>query len=145
MNATTKVPFALAVFGLMILAAILFVVTQLVFRDQPDVQKIFSLIWTVALGVLLYRLLVTRRSEQGQVKRTDLYGLMRFMVELIAVVTLLFAAIMASVVLTSPGNNAQLALTIAITGILAVLLLLIPRLLRLFTRHDSSVDKPPKS
>ncbi len=136
MSKATKVPFVVTILGLMILAAVLFVTTQLVFRDQPGVQNIFSIIWTVALAILIYRLLLNGRSANDPAHAANLYALIRLMIELLAVVTLLFTAIMATLVLTSPGSSIQLVMTIGITGLMALLLLIIPRALRVLNRRD---------
>ncbi len=144
MSKANKVPLVVAILGLTILTAVLFVTTQVVFWDQPDVQNLFSIIWTIALVVLIYWFLWRGRTTGDASNRLNLYAVIRFMFELIAVLTLLFTAIMASVVLTSPGSSIQMIAMLVITGMLSLLLLIIPRALRLLNRQDELV-KPDRN
>jgi hypothetical protein len=145
MSKYNRVPFAVIILGIMVLGAIMFVATQLVFRDQPDLQNLFSIIWTIALGVLIYRLFLNARSTRDPSKPVNLFGLIRFLMELFAVLTLLFTALMASIILTSPGNNLQLAVTVGITAFFALLLLVTPRILQMLNRREQMAEKQPKN
>ncbi len=136
MNKHHKLPFVVTLLGLMLLGAVLFVATHLVFRDQPAVQNVFSIIWTIALAVLIYRLVLNGRSADGSPGPGTLYDVVRFVMELLSVVTLLITAIMASVELSSPGGSSQLGFALGVTGFLAVVLLVFPRVLQMLKRRD---------
>ncbi len=135
-----------ATFGFMILASAMFIGTRLAFRDQPDVENVFSIIWTAALAVALYQLWrnwVATKSPSRQDRQQAVYGIIRLLMETIAVLALLFTAIMTIVVLTSPGDSSQLILVVGITALLALVLIVIPRITRVLDRRALRVDKRP--
>jgi uncharacterized membrane protein len=135
-----------ATFGFAVLATAMFVGTRLAFRDQPDVENVFSIIWTTALVVLLYLLWrnwVATRSPSRQERQRAVYGVIRLMMEMIAVMALLFTAIMTIVVLTSPGDSSQLIPVVGITALLALVLIAIPRITHVLDRRALRTDKHP--
>src|SRR5438270_156576 len=82
--------FALIVLGLMMLTAVTFIGNRLLFANQPDIENVFSIIWTVVLGVILYRLMLyiapTKNPTRAEWRR-NFYGGMIFLCEVLAVVT----------------------------------------------------------
>ena len=133
-----RVLFVAAVFGFVILACAMFVGTRLLLRDQPDVENVFSVIWTVALAVLLYQVWRNwgaTRSQSRQERQQAVYSIIRLMMETIAVLALLFTAIMTIMVLTSPGDSGQLLLVIGVIALLAIVLLVMPRVIHVLDRR----------
>ena len=111
--------FALIVLGLMMLTAVTFIGNRLLFANQPDIENVFSIIWTVVLGVILYRLMLyiapTKNPTRAEWRR-NFYGGMIFLCELLAVVALV--QILGRALPSSQGLPLALA-TFAIAFLLA--------------------------
>src|SRR5207248_1113611 len=88
---------------------------------------ILSLVWTVALAVVLYRLLMyafpTKSTTRAEWRR-NFYGGLIFLCEVLAVVTLIITAIIFSTILTS-GATLQTPLALMV-GVIALLALAVP-------------------
>jgi hypothetical protein len=132
--------FLLAIIGITFLTAITFVGARLLFNDQPDIENIFSMIWTVGMLVALYKIIryLFPAKKPGEiVARQDMYGALVFVCELVAVLVMLFSAIFLAITLTSDGGaNTQLAMIIGVMGVMALLVPLGVRLLRIMARRN---------
>jgi hypothetical protein len=138
----TNLLFAAAMCGLIILGAATLVANRLLFAEQQGLQDVFSIIWSAALCVVLYKML--RNFWPSGAKATGhqvTYSSFLFLTEVVAVLALVMAAIVASIVLTSEGSNPQLVLAAAFVGGSALALLLLPRLVRLLNRRSAQVEK----
>jgi hypothetical protein len=132
--------FLLAIVGITFLTAITFIGARLLFAEQPEIENVFSLIWTVAMLVALYKImrhLFPAKKPGEVVARQDMYGALVFVCELIAVLVMLFSAIFLAITLTSDGGtNTQLAMIVGVTGVLALAVPLGVRLIRIVTQRN---------
>src|SRR5436305_2070059 len=114
----------IALVGMIILTSVLFIANHLLFASQPDIENILSIVWTIALAVVMYRLLrYTTPAKTGVPAewRRNLYGGLIFLCEVLALVTLIITAIIFSTRLTS-GEPLQtpLLLMVVLVAILAL-------------------------
>jgi drug/metabolite transporter (DMT)-like permease len=132
--------FLLALVGITILTTITFVGARLIFADQPEIENVFSLIWTVAMLFALYKIiryLFPAKKPGEVVARQDMYGALVFICELVAVLVMLFSAIFLAITLTSDGGaNTQFAMIIGVMGVMALGVPLGVRLLRMIARRN---------
>jgi hypothetical protein len=134
--------------GLIILGAATLFVNRLLFADQQGLQDVFSIIWSAALCVALYKLMrAVWRPAKGEKAgwQHTAYRSFRFITELVAVVGLVLAAVVASVVLTSEGSNTQMVLAAGFVGGSGLALLITPRVMRLLNRRTGRLEKQPES
>lgn len=113
--------------GMTMLTAATFIANHVLFASQPDIENILSIIWTVALAVVMYRLLLymapTKNATRAEWRR-NFYGGMVFLCEVLAVVTLIITAVIFSTLLTS-GEKLQTPLVMMV-GVVALLALGVP-------------------
>ncbi len=141
----TNILFLLAMCGLIILGACTLVVNRLLFANQQGLQDVFSVIWSAALCVILYKVFRALWPSTGkQSWQQSAYGSFRFVTELIAVLVLVFSAVVASVLLTSEGSNTQLVLVTGFVGGSALALLVTPRVMRVLNRRVLSPQGQPE-
>ncbi len=128
--------------GLSVLAAAGFVFGRIAFLNNPGIDNVFSTIWTVVLGVLLY--MITRYAMKPATspaeRRRAVYGLILSLFELFAVATLIFVAVVFSTFATTPGNEQVLTL-ILVTGVLAVLMVASIRIVRLLANRQLATER----
>jgi hypothetical protein len=118
---------AIIIVALTILSAITFVANRLLFADQPDLQNVISIIWTIALGAVLYRALLyaaPTKNVERQEWRQNFYGGLVFLCEMLAVLTLVVMAIVVSGMMTS-GEPVQKPMAL-LMGVVTVLALSVP-------------------
>jgi drug/metabolite transporter (DMT)-like permease len=120
----TNLLFILVIIGMTFLSAATFIANRVLFADQPGLEDTFSLIWTVALGVILYKLLrfvFAAKATTPAEHRQSIYGALIYLIEVIAVTTLVIVSILFATTLTAaPGQNTQLILATAVVGLLAL-------------------------
>jgi len=134
----TKLLFTGSIFGLTALTAILFVISRLLLVNQPDVEGIVSIIWTVAFIVALYKILVHFFGAKGvspQQQRQNLLGALTFLFETLAMVVLLLVAIQFAFAMTA-DNSTQLLLPIAVSFLFVLAVPAVFRLLRLLSQRS---------
>jgi hypothetical protein len=139
----TNLLFIAAMGGLVILGAITLVINRLLFGNQPAVEDVLSIVWSVVLCIIAYKMLryiFPARGASKQEWQRNVYGALLFLVEVFAVLTLVLVAIFASVMLTTPGGSDQFVPAAGSVAFLAVALLFVPRLVRLFTHHPVQVE-----
>ncbi|SRR5258706_11521189 len=137
--------FAVALCGITILGAAMFVANRLLFANQPGIENVFSLIWTVVLGIILYRLLlhsVGPKNTSHRERQRNLYSSLIFICEIMAMVVLLFTAILFTVTLTSGTNQTQLLMVTGFVGLLSLSLPISLRVLRALNHQVVRVEEP---
>jgi hypothetical protein len=135
---------AVGLCAMVLLGAVVFVANRVVFAQQPAIENVFSIIWSVILFAVLYRLLaVALRSKTGsrQEWRRNLYGSFIFIAEMMSVLILLSAAILFTVTLTSDVKQTQLLLLIGVVGVFALALPLGVQLARAFNRRQLQLQE----
>jgi hypothetical protein len=133
-----KLLFTGSILGLTALTAVVFIISRLLLANQPDIEGIVSIIWTVAFIVGLYKILVYFNAAKGttpQQQRHNLYGALSFLFETLAMVVLLLVAIQFAFTMTS-DNNAQLVLPIAVSFLCVLAVPAVFRLLKLLSRRS---------
>lgn len=128
--------------GLSILAAVGFIFGRLVFINNPGVENVFSTLWTIVLGVLLY-LIVRYTSKPAATpaeRRHAMYGFLLSLCEVFAFAALIFAAVVFSTFATTPGNEQVLTLVL-FTGVLGVLMVASSRVIRLLANRQLAVER----
>src|SRR5689334_13720177 len=119
-----KLLFTISILGLTALTAVVFVISRLLLANQPDIDGAVSIIWTIALVVALYKILVYcfgAKDMSPQQQRQNMLGALTFLFETLAVVVLLLIAIQFAFAMTSE-NSMQLVLpvTVSFLGVLSV-------------------------
>src|SRR5437016_10793941 len=78
----------IALVGMIILTAVLFIANHLLFASQPDIENILSIVWTITLAVVMYRLLryTASPAKAGAPAewRRNFYGGLIFLCEVLA-------------------------------------------------------------
>ncbi len=136
----TNLLFVAAMCGLIVLGAATLIANRLLFAEQQGLQDVFSIIWSVALCVLAYKVLrylwpastTSQRSWQQNV-----YSAFLFITEILALVALVFAAVVASILLTADGSNTQLILVTAFVTGSGLALIAVPRVVRLLAHRSA--------
>ena len=137
--------FGIMLIGLGILATAGFVGARLLLKTQPGIENVFSIIWTVVLGVILYRLMLYIRPSEDAGQRAwrqNVYGGLLFILELFSVLVLIVCAIMLSTTLTSTTSQSGLSLVISVVGFFALCIPVGIRLLRLVSRRPDMAQNP---
>jgi hypothetical protein len=131
--------------GVIVLGGAMFVANRMLFINQPGVENVVSIILTIALGVILYKLLAhtmaPKNSTRREVRR-NLYGSAIFLCEMMVILVLLFTAILFTVTLSSGENQPSLSGLLAVVGLLALSLPLGLGLLRSLSRRTQQVEEP---
>ena len=140
MKSTT---FVLFFIGLTILGGMGYVLGRIAFMTYPDVDNVFSIVWTVVLGLLLFvglrHTLKASTLKTPAERRRQVYGMVISLCEVCAFATLIFVAIVFSNVATTPGNEGLLPL-ILVTGASAVGLLLFSGIMRIVTGRGLATE-----
>jgi hypothetical protein len=139
-----NVLFTVAICGFTVLSAVLFIVNRVIFSTQPGVENVFSIIWTVVLGIVLFRLMqysFKPKTVSKQELKRNMYGSVIFLFELMSIMVLLFSAILFTVTLTSGGNQTQLLMVIGFCGVVALSLPVGLRLLRALNRRQLQLEE----
>lgn len=134
----TSIPFGILLIGLIIVYAAGSVGARVLFRSQPGIENVFSIIWAVVLAVVLYRLLLyIRPSKDGAQKawRQNVVGGLVFLCELFSVVVLIFCAIMLSSTLTATTSQSGLTLLIGVVALCALSIPVGIRIIRMVNRR----------
>jgi hypothetical protein len=142
---TSSSLFAVALCGITFLGAAMFIANRLLFANQPGIENVFSVIWTVVLGIILYRLLlhaVGPKNTSRRERQRNLYSSLIFICEIMAMVVLLFTAILFTVTLTSGTNQTQLLAVIGFVGLLSLALPIGLRVLRALNHQAIRVEEP---
>jgi hypothetical protein len=134
----TKLLFTISIFGLTALTAVVFVLSRLVLVNQPEVEGIVSIIWTIAFIVALYKILgyffATKETSHRQ-QRQNLLGALSFLFETLAMVVLLIVAIQFAFTMTA-DNNATLLAPIAVSFLCVLAVPASFRLVRLLSQRS---------
>jgi hypothetical protein len=133
-----KLLFTGSILGLTALTAVIFIISRLLLANQPEVEGIVSIIWTIAFIVSLYKIMVYFNSAKGmpaQQQRQNLFGALSFLFETLAMVVLLLVAVQFAFTMTS-DNNAQLVLPIAASFLCVLAVPAVFRFLKLLSRRS---------
>ena len=142
----TKLLFTASIFGLTGLTAGIFVLSRILLADQPDIEGIVSIIWTVAVVFALYKLLVYFFAPKGaspQQQRQNMFGALSFLFETLALVVFLLIALQFAFTMTA-DNNTQLVLPIAVSFLCVLAVPAVFRLLRLFSHRSERLNGDAK-
>jgi phosphatidylserine synthase len=134
--------FFISFVGLSVLAAAGFIFGRIVFLNNPGIENVFSTLWTVVLGVLLY-LMVRQAAKPAATpaeRRRAVYGFILSLCELFAFATLIFVAVVFSTFATTPGNEQVLTLILC-TGVLAVLMVASTRVIHLLANRHLAAER----
>ncbi len=128
--------------GLSILAAAGFIFGRIAFLNNPGIENVFSTLWTVVLGVLLYMIVrfTSKPAASPAERRRAIYGFILSLCELFAFATLIFVAVVFSTFATTPGNEQVLTLVLC-TGVLAVLMVASTRVIRLVANRQLVAER----
>ncbi len=128
--------------GLSVLAAAGFIFGRIAFLNNPGVENVFSTLWTVVLGVLLYLIVryTSKNAATPAERRRAMYGFLLSLCELFAFAALIFAAVVFSTFATTPGNGQVLTLVLC-TGLLGVLMVASTRVIRLVANRQLAAER----
>ena len=77
----SKLLFSISILGLTALTAVVFIISRLLLINQPEVEGIVSIIWTIAFIVALYKIVMYFFAPKGtstQLQRQNLLGALSF-------------------------------------------------------------------
>src|SRR6185436_14656471 len=103
----TKLLFTGSILSLTALTAIIFVISRLLFANQPEVEGVVSIIWTIAFVVALYKILVhffAAKELPAQQQRQNLLSALTFLFETLAILALLLVAVQFAFTMTADNN-----------------------------------------
>ena len=138
----SKLIFTGSIFGLTVLTAIIFIVSRLLLANQPEVEGVVSIIWSIAFIVALFKILTYFFAAKGtapQQQRQNLLASLSFLFETLAVVVLLLVAIQFAFIITA-DNNAQLVLPVAASFLCVLAIPVVFRALRLLSQRSDRLN-----
>jgi hypothetical protein len=122
-----------------ILTAMTFVGSRVLFSNQPGIEDVISTVWTVALVVVLYKLMRLSTPSKDATRnemRQNMWGNLVFLCEMLAVVCVIVFGLILGNVLTSGSTPTPMLFAI---GFLALLSASVPagvRLIRVINRQS---------
>jgi uncharacterized membrane-anchored protein len=123
-NRVNGLQFVLAFIAMMTTVAATFIANRFLFADQREMETLIILAWSAAFVIILYRMFRTALDSQPlslRERQQYMFNAMIFVIELVAVCTMVIIAVVVVSTLTSPDvENTSLPLVTTIIGLIAL-------------------------